>query len=255
MISLILPYFQRQAATDESLRLMALHYFDTDLEVVIVNDGGEPYQKPTLSLDIKVILLSPKTNPLNPCVPYNRGVSGSKGDYIALSNPEILHTEPVLEQMLSECKRDPLNYVMAACWCPDQQRWHAHSSRKRRDDNDVGAYIPNGADYHFLTMMHRSLWDKTGFDEDYRQGAGYDDPDFVRRLHKAGAKFIMRDDLVVQHPRKGARADWTGEMFARNRAIFMSKWEPLSYPASALSGRNSTDPAQTTTGALPTTSI
>jgi hypothetical protein len=237
-LSLILPYWQRQAATDEAMRALALHYSDMEgLEVVIVNDGGEPYEL-SRSLPLYVVThnLAPKDHPLNPCVPYNYGVANTRSEYIALSNPEILHIDPILEQMLEECKRDPMNYVMAACWCPEQKRWHAHSSQKRSrrwpanhpHDNDVGAYIPDGASYHFMTMMHRSLWDKTGgFDEDYRQGAGYDDPDFVRRLHNAGAKFIMRDDLVVQHPRTGARADWTGEMHARNRAIFMDKWQPL----------------------------
>lgn len=232
MLSIILPYFQRQAATDESLRLMVAHYFDMDLEIIIVDDGSPvPFQaSASMPLNIKVIRLPEKSNPLNPCVPYNTGVAAAKGDYIALSNPEILHTEPVLQRMLAKAREvGDSAYVMAACWCEEQKRWHAHSSKKRRDDNDVGAYVPVGADYHFLTIMHRSLWQKTGgFDEDYRPGAGYDDPDFVRRLDRVGAKFVMCDDLIVEHPRKGARADWTGEMFARNRKLFLSKWEPCS---------------------------
>ena len=40
MISLILPYFERQSATDDSLRLMAMHYHDLDLEIIIVDDGS-----------------------------------------------------------------------------------------------------------------------------------------------------------------------------------------------------------------------
>lgn len=229
MLSLILPYWKRQAATDESLRLMTAHYGDMDLEVIVVDDGSpEKFRSPAVTLDVKTVFLPKKEGPLDPCVPYNRGVEASKGEFIALSNPEILHPDAVLQEMVSECAQDPLNYVMAACYCPEQKRWHSHSSRKHRNDNDVGVYLPEGASYHFLTVMHRSLWDATGgFDEDYRYGAGYDDPDFVRRLYKAGAKFIQRDDLVVLHPRKGAHSDWTGEMFARNRAIFMKKWEPL----------------------------
>ena len=236
MISLILPYWDRQAATDRALALLSTVDPDLDLEVVVVDDGSPvPFVKPSWPIDIRVLRLPAKSGPLNPCVPYNAGVEASRGTWVALSNPEILHRQPVLAAMRDECAgRGEEAYVMAAAWCPEQGRWHCHSSRQRTDDNDVGAYLPAGADYHFMTMMHRSLWDKTGgFDEDYRLGAGYDDPDFVRRLHRAGAQFVMRDDLVVEHPRLGAHADWTGAQFARNRAIFMKKWEPLTEKVAA----------------------
>lgn len=230
MISLILPYWDRQVATNESLRLMVEHYHDLDLEIVVVDDGNEiPFHaSAALPLKIKVVRLPIKSFPLNPCVPYNRGVEAAEGEYIALSNPEILHKRPVLQRMLAKAMAEGESaYVMAACWCAEELRWHAHSTLRRSDDSDVGAYVPAGADYHFMSVLHRSLWNKAGgFDEGYRDGAGYDDPDFVRRLDRARAKFFMCDDLVVNHPRKGARANWTREMFERNRALFMGKWKP-----------------------------
>lgn len=229
MISLILPYWMRQRAADDALRSLVNCYVDLDLEVIIVDDGSPQwFVKPAWPIEIRVIRLNAKAVPLNPCVPYNKGVDAAKGEYIALSNPETIHNYPILEQMRADVSGDH-DYVMAAAWCPEQRRWHCHSSMNRRDDNDVGAYVPRGANYHFMSMMRRELWDKAGgFDEAYRDGAGYDDPDFARRLYKAGANFVMRDDLVVNHVRTGARADWTQEMFARNRAVFMSKWQPLS---------------------------
>lgn len=231
MISLILPYWQRQGATDRSLELMARHYRELHMEVIVVDDGSPtPYAPPSgTPFPVRVIRLPAKTRPLDPCVPINVGASAANGDFIALSNPEILHEQPVLPAMLEECVRGgPLAYVMAACWNPEKGRWHSHSSFKRPDTGDVGSWLPEGAQYHFMTMMSRYLWDATGgFDEAYREGAGYDDPDFVRRLHAAGAKFIMRDDLVVQHPRQGAHAPWTPDMFDRNRKVFLSKWQPL----------------------------
>lgn len=228
-ISIILPFWDRQAATDEALRLMAGHYLDLDLEIIVVDDGNlKPFEVPDYPLDILVVRMPLKTEAKNPCECYNAGVRVAGGNLIALSNPENLHRKPILEQMAHIVMNDPMNYVAAAAWCGEQNRWHCHSSMVRRDDNDVGAYLPAGAQYHFMSMMNRSLWDKAGgFDEDYRDGSGYDDPDFVRRLHRAGANFIMRDDLVVDHVRAGAHSKWTAEGFARNRALFMSKWEPL----------------------------
>ena len=181
MISLILPYWNRQEATDASLCLMAKHYMDLDLEIIIVDDGSpEPYERPTLlPLDIQVIRLPFKTMPRNACTPFNFGASRARGDVIAISNPENLHHKPILEEMLSELK-DSNTYVTASAWCPDQNRWHAHSSMVRNDSNDVGSFLPKGAQYHFMGMMKRELWDKIGgFDEDYRLGAGYDDPDLL----------------------------------------------------------------------------
>lgn len=229
MISLILPYWKRQEATDASLCLMAQHYMDLDLEIIVVDDGSpEPYEKPTLlPLDIHVIRLPFKTVAKDSCTPYNFGVSRARGDYIAISNPENLHRKPILEEMQASIKSDD-DYVMAAAWSEEQKRWHCHSSMIRNNVNDVGGYLPKGSNYHFMSMMKRSLWDKAGgFDEDYRNGAGYSDPDFVRRLHRVGAAFIMRDDLVVEHPRAGAKSNWTSEGFTKNRELFLSKWKPL----------------------------
>jgi Glycosyl transferase family 2 len=228
MISLILPYWSRPNATNRAMALLAENYPQLDMEMIVVDDGSpSPYVLPDgMPWPTRVIHLEPKMVPKNPCVPYNIGVADSDGDLIAISNPEILHKMPVLGEM-AEAIDDDKTYVLAAAWCQEQRRWHCHSNMNRGNDNDVGAYLPKGTNYHFMGMMRRELWEAAGgFDEEYRDGAGYDDPDFVRRLHKAGAKFLIRDDLIVEHPRNGARADWTAEGYARNRALFMSKWQP-----------------------------
>lgn len=227
-ISLILPYWNRAAATDRSLRSLAEHYPKLDLEVIIVDDGSEaPYYAPRkMPWPVIIRRLPPKSKPKNPCLPINIGVFGSTGEHIALSNPEIVHREPILAQMRHEIvSGGPETYVIAAAWNPERKRWHCHSEKQRSDVGDVGSFLPPGADYHFMTMMHRALWVASGgFDNDYREGAGYDDPDFVMRLARAGARFVRRDDLVVDHPRDDAHASWTPAMFARNRELFLSKW-------------------------------
>lgn len=226
ILSLVWPYWDRQAVADRSCALMAKHYADLDMELIVVDDGNAvPYRAPEMPFPVRVVRLPVKSLPLDPCVPLNRGVGAAQGDIIAISGPEMMHTNPILEQMFDELGDDEKKYVLAAVWYADAKRWHCHSSYKRSDNGDVGSMLPPGADYHFMTMLHRSLWDAAGgFDEDYRQGAGYDDPDFVLRLHRAGAKFVMRDDLVVEHVRNGAHAAWTPAMFAKNREIFMRKW-------------------------------
>jgi Glycosyl transferase family 2 len=225
-VSLVWPFWQRQAVADRSCALLAQHYAGLDLELIVVDDGNaEPFRAPFMPFPVRVVRLPVKSGPLNPCVPLNRGVAAARGEIIALSGPDIMHTQPILAQMRAELGEDEKKYVLAAVWYAERKVWHCHSSYKRSDGGDVGSMLPPGADYHFMTMMHRSLWDAAGgFDEDYREGAGYDDPDFVMRLNRAGAKFLIRDDLVVEHVRNGAHAAWPAAGYVRNREIFMSKW-------------------------------
>lgn len=226
-ISLILPYWDRQQATVRALDCLATHYAEMDLEVIVVDDGSPaPFQPPSLPLRLRVIRLPGKVVPRNPCVPFNVGVAACAGDYIAISNAEILHRAPVLPQLLEEVVRGgPTTYATAACWDPEVSRWHAHSDRQPLLADRTEIRMPSGSQYHFLGVMSRDLWNLCGgFDEEYRDGAGYDDNDLLMRLGRACARFVLRDDLVVEHPRRGARAPWTASMYARNREMFIRKW-------------------------------
>lgn len=227
-LSIVAPYWRRQEVADRSLARMANLYSDLDMEIVVVDDGNAvPYAAPRpMPWPVRIIRLPLKDRPLNPCVPYNRGVDAAWGEVIALTGVEMMHVRPVLGDMLEELERGgSMTYVSAAVWAPGGSgRWHAHSS-VRTWDTVCGVAMPAHSQFHFLTMMRRELWQRTGgFDTDYRAGAGYDDPDFLLRLQRAGAQFVTRDDLVVEHIRDGARAKWTDKMFERNRQLFISKW-------------------------------
>jgi len=213
-ISLILPYWKRQQAAVAGLESLARHYSDMDLEVIIVDDGDPvPFVAPTLPLNIGVIRLPEKSIPMSPCVPINRGVTASSGAIIALSCPEMLHITPVLRAMRDELlSRDDLTCVSAAVWAPESNCWHVHSSLNKLPLN-------------FLTMMRRSLWDKSGgFDEDYREGFAFEDGDFLLRLQHAGTTFVIRDGLVIHHPGRGAKTKYTPAQHERNRKLYEQKW-------------------------------
>jgi hypothetical protein len=69
VISLILPYWERQSATDAALSQMAFHYRKLDLEVIIVDDGSpKPFSAGcAMPFTVKVLRLPEKSIPLNPC--------------------------------------------------------------------------------------------------------------------------------------------------------------------------------------------
>lgn len=239
-VSIVWPYWQRGEAMLAGLRSMRECYDGKlDLEIVVVDDGSPTNRArpalenvdaiafnriaaplplfpggPMTGLQIHLVELPIKDGPLNPCVPINRGVAASSGEFIVLTNPETTHRSPVLIEMKKTIERlGRAAYVLAGVYCPEVAAWHCHSEFAR-------------AGYHFCTMLHRDLWDLAGgFDEDYRPGYCFDDPDFVQRLIRAGARFVFRDDLVVDHHQTEEakhwrpRADWD-----MNRALYDRKW-------------------------------
>ena len=44
-------------------------------------------------------------------------------------------------------------------------------------------------------------------------------------IERAGAKFLIRDDLIVEHVRLGAHATWPAAGYTRNRDLFLRKWK------------------------------
>lgn len=219
-ISLILPYWDRQQAANEALSLLEDTYKDLDLEVVIVDDGNKiPFLNNTQKLKVTVVKLPEKDIPKCPVTAWNEGVYAASGDIIVLSCIEILHTKPVLEQMAQAVKDiGPKGYVLASAWCPESCEWHCHSSIKTPRN-------PWGTGIAFCAAMHKSLFlEAGGFDEDYREGAGYEDNDFINRLLKARARFLIRDDLVVIHPKTNATISWGEERFKRNEDLYYNKW-------------------------------
>lgn len=226
MISIILPYWKRPEVTATCLGLYDKHYKDKlAFEVVLVDDGSDDLMDCwyTEYSWLKIVKLPKKDHPKNPCVPINKGVENSVGDVIVLSGPDIHHTVPVLPQMQEELQKMGSNgYVLAACWYEREKQWHCHS-HITQDGFHQQTRQPKGSGFHFCAMLNRTLWEKAGgFDEDYREGAYFDDPDWVNRVARAGGDFRIRDDLVVQHVRQGAECNWNG--YNENREMFNRKW-------------------------------
>lgn len=221
MISLLLPYWDRQKAANKALATLEQYAGKLDLEVVIIDDGNKvPFEAPPTNLNLVIVRLPLKDEPKAPTRAWNEGARVATGDVLALSCIEVLHDRgPVLIEMLEELKRaGPKGYVLAAAWCPEQGDWHVHSSVEVPE-------CPPGTGLSFCSMLSRDLYfEAGGFGEEYRDGAGYEDRDFIHRLTHAGAKFIKRDDLVVTHPKTGATIAWGAHKFERNKAIFERTW-------------------------------
>lgn len=214
-----MPYYNRYAELCRGLTSLEYHYYAHDLEVIVCDDGSdEPLQLHSI-LDMHVVHLPGPKPPKNPCVPMNAAVAHSSGDILCLTNPEVVHQQPVIDAL-----RQHLNhvddYVIAACRNEWNGRWRVRSGVKYEHP------VPSGAGFHFFAMLHRKLWDKAGgFDPAYRDGQGYEDNDWLWRLWHVGARFHIVDDAVVLHPR--TRTRWPTGGRARNREILKRTWGPV----------------------------
>lgn len=215
MISIVMPYYMRQHALDCGLASIRALYHGLDYEIVICDDGSPV---PVIAPGCRIVTLPVKHHALNPCVPINRAVAAALGDIIVITNPEIEHRMPVLAAMLAVCGKP--DYVMAACQ-DVSGKWLCASSV--RGGQDGRGPMPYGSGFHFCAMLTRGLFERAGgFDEAYRDGQAFDDNDWLFRLQQAGARFCLRDDLVVWHHKTPCA--WPPGGHARNRQLFESKW-------------------------------
>ena len=230
MISIVMPYWNRSDLLTKALDKYEELYSDLDLEIVIADDGSQ--DRPDIGKDrpwkVWIVRLPAKTEALNPCVPINAGVKRASGDIILLTNPETYHRAPIIQDMKVELgSLGEKGHVAAAVWATERGKWYVHSSMNEATNKNLGrAPMPVGAGLHFCVMFYKTFFEEIeGFDEDYRAGQAYDDNDFLWKLQTAGAKFAIRDDLIVDH--SSTETTWPAGGIQKNSALFYKKWKEV----------------------------
>ncbi|MDB4312123.1 glycosyltransferase [bacterium] len=211
--SVIMPYWERREVAEASLRVWREH--EPPAEIIVVDDGS-PTQ-PAEGLDAKVVALPIKTEPKTPTLPYNVGAIVAAHDIIVLSGCDIAPRQPLLEAMAGELRE--ADYVLASVFSPSTNAWHCHTRKKTER-------FPKGYGPNFCAMIRRDYYFQLGgMDPVYRDGQAFDDTDFAWRLHEAGARVVRRDDLVCHHIKNGAQTEWPQGAHARNKKLFMERWD------------------------------
>lgn len=212
-----MPYYHRADRLSVSIASLERWYYGEDMEIVIVDDGSpDPLTLETV-LDVSIIVLPGPKPPKNPCLPINEAVRHAKGEHIVITSPEIKHKRPALHALF-DLYAGGRDVVSAPCWDPDRG-WIA--GKNSPTGPKIGAK-PAGADFPFCTLLSRDFfYEAGGYDEDYRNGQGYDDNDFLWRLEGAGAHFKCSDVEVVHHHEK---TEWN---MKSNQPLFRKKWPDL----------------------------
>jgi GT2 family glycosyltransferase len=150
----------------------------------------------------------------------NAAVRASIGDVIVLTNPEVEHREPVLDEMLALLETEN-DYVVAPCIDADG----TVLAGRGVDYSAAGRLpVPQGAHFHFAALLRRDLFERVGgFDPSFRQGRGCEDNDWLWSLHAAGARFRL-SETPVYHYRTPHVYEVSGES---NRDRLQRKWGHL----------------------------
>ncbi len=210
--SIILPYYNRVTQFRTSLEIFKLHYNDrNDFEFIIVEDYKNQQDNKLHTELLEVISEFPEYNfqliPYyrhvcnNPAEMFNIGVTMSNGEYIILSNPEMVHETNILNAFDTILETDPNVYVVASVKLTTpveildntiQYKFHSWQSHPKIQAFDHP--------YHYCSCMSkRNYIHIGGFDEEYVHGIACEDDDFVLNVHAHGIKFIFSDELIVLH--------------------------------------------------------
>jgi hypothetical protein len=230
-VSVCMPYWNRQAELDKTVLMCEELYPELPLEFSVCDDGSPVPAKvpldwfpagpwaPYFTFD----RLPAKKHPLNPCIPHNRSVNLSTGSIVVITTPEMEHQGPVLLEMLSLLE-DKMDYVQATCVHERLGGIPLTGPESERGPTRGRLPFPPGGYSQFLTMLHRSLWEKAGgFDRDYRNGQACDDNDWCWRLYEVGARFKMARSIAIHSRPGGKRISWG---MHHNASLFKCKWPP-----------------------------
>ena len=241
--SIIFPYYMRESMRNTFMTFRYRYATRNDFEIIIIEDykniaSAEEHEKLMAILseftDLNIKYLKQDFYQImDPGPAYNYGVKNSTGEYILLSNPEIVHDSDVLAGLDTEFTT-PGAYVLCSCMnvrnfkdiasaesisgglVYEKIEWYQHSIHWNRRLN-------------FCSGISRADYDRIGgFDEDYRFGYTCTDVDFLRRVVTGGLRITLRDDLVTlhqNHPRVyGITAEELAEKFRINQKVLKEKW-------------------------------
>jgi glycosyltransferase involved in cell wall biosynthesis len=219
-VSIVTAYYNRKEQLIQTLKSIRNSSYK-DFELIIVDDNSDPGQRVDEfinaykgNLDVKVITIeqSQKTW-VNPCIPYNIGFREAVGDIIIIQNPEVMHVGDCISYVADHleygdwlsfnCYGSPgFNYNHILYKKTDLGKYKKISMSRNRIGgnsvarNNVGGWL-NHFDkhfvaYHYCGAIHRKdLFERMngGFNEDFQNGIGGDDDEFIKRLIYNGFKF------------------------------------------------------------------
>lgn len=247
-ISIVMPYYNRKKLLYITLKSINNSSFK-DIELIIVDDASNEENKLDLnekifkevSFPIKLMTIKKEDKFWsNPCIPFNIGFKLVEGEIVVLTNPECFHIDDILTSIVTHSKENI--YISYGCYSigkedTDKIEDIILDSSKELNlkleyrsvsfDGDNGWYnhsIFRPVGYHFLSAIHKSKLDELGgFDEQFAEGTGYDDDEFLHRVRKMGMEIKIIDHPFVIHQWHYSSSVGDSNKVERNRQLYYNK--------------------------------
>lgn len=229
-ISIVTAYHNRKQLLINTLRSITLYDYNSELEIIIVDDASDEKNKLNdLSdifpeLNIKIIRLEQKDKWwYNPCIPFNMGFNKVTGDVVIIQNPECLHMGNIIKTV--EMNIQDNDYIVFGCYSINQEETDNICNLKFNNNylqNIVNIISPlqnrtafdathsawyqhskyrNGLLHFCSAMKIDDLKDLGGFDERFAHGIAKDDREFIIRIQRKGMNIKVIDNPFVIHQR------------------------------------------------------
>lgn len=214
-ISIIFTYFNRM---DQFLLTLLLieKYKNELLEIIIIDDNSDDEDNILLLMDLfpmnfKIKKMQSKKY-VNPCLPYNVGISYAEGDIIILQNPEVCYTFNVIDYVIKNLNDN--NYISFNCLALKSQKENQilknnfniinHDISKIFNKNNILWYnhkTINPTFYHFCSAItKKNLFKINGFSTEYQYGYCFDDEDLVLKIKLQNLQLIIpKENNYVIH--------------------------------------------------------
>lgn len=212
-ISIVMAYFNRKIQLNRTLSSISKSLYDkSKLEIIIVNDASDDISDVVNNFsELNILLFNIRTNDKtweNSCIPFNIGFSLVNYDKVILQNPETYHNGDILTYVNNNLTDD--NYLTFGYYSLSYTEFITNDYNNINIINKKFEYTCTSGWYnhsqyipsylHFCSAIsYNNLSILRGFDEDYKNGVGFDDNEFLHRIKLLGLKLEIVDNPIVYH--------------------------------------------------------
>jgi glycosyltransferase involved in cell wall biosynthesis len=240
-VVVVIAYFNREQQLVKTIKSICESEHN-DTEVVVVDDASS--RPPYVGADIlHHIRIEPEEKVWTcPVIPYNMGIKYALdlgAEIVIIQNAECYHWGDVCTY--ADVHLADNNYISFACWnessgCTDLLAEIAQDDPFRTDGGTTGWYNHpkwNPRAFHFCNAYNaEDMRQLNGFDERFKDGAGYDDNDLVRRLQALGRPILFTDETqpFVAHQAHD-RSHINQTLYQKNHVLYGSIMQEPGYRA------------------------
>lgn len=233
--SIVMAYFNRKPQLTLTLEYFAFSPLASLAEVIIVDDGSDPDHQLDQEfcdsfepLTLRLFRIEPETKTwINPCIPYNLGLTHARGEWIIIQNPEVCPysdptcglkskdlltylagADPRLYHVLHVYALPPemhANYmkdVFSKCQSLETIVKTASKFYRKGQPHSIWYTKRLGKNIflHFCAAIHKTMLNKVGgFNPHMAQGVDFDDDEFLERVSRVVKPVPIPKPLVGFH--------------------------------------------------------